>query len=537
MRNTLVAAALAGAALLGFEDGLIDVAGRKQLFVDWKLVESAEGVRLRMNPALRGGEILVRADAPWERGLAARSYSSVIKDGGLVRMWYQVSALEHAPGKNPEFMAVAYAESRDGLHFTKPVLGLVEWNGSKANNLVFPTDPKMMAVGGGSVGRDDNPACPPGERYKSWQKVYPKAGTGIAGPHRIWVSPDGLKWKLSERLVTGLRAADTQPTWFWDERTGRYAGYSREWVQFAGEGRIRMASFNESPDMHAWSGMQIALWPDERDFTGLQRPELEPARMAMQGENWVSKQQRAVSAEGREAAPGEDQVPLPGAPVDVYGPGVMPYEGVYVALAAEYWHSARRDGASWPDTGDVRLAVSRDGRNFVYPGGREPFLRLGPQGTFDSKWMWPMVRPVVMGDEVWIYYYGSNRTHSGRLEQGESVERSGISRAVLRLDGFVSADFDEAGGTLLTPKLRFAGSRLELNLDTSAGGVGRIEIVDESGRPVPGFAMADADPLNGNSVRMVATWRGNRDVSALSGQVVRLRMRMRGAKLYAFQFR
>ena len=49
---------------------------------------------------------------------------------------------------SPEFMAVAYAESRDGLHFTKPVLGLVEWNGSKANNLVFPTDPKMMAVGG-----------------------------------------------------------------------------------------------------------------------------------------------------------------------------------------------------------------------------------------------------------------------------------------------------------------------------------------------------------------------------------------------------
>jgi hypothetical protein len=59
----------------------------------------------------------------------------------------------------------------------------------------------------------------------------------------------------------------------------------------------------------------------------------------------------------------------------------------------------------------------------------------------------------------------------------------------------------------------------------------------ESGEPVRGFTMAEADELNGNSVRFVATWNnGKSDVSRLAGKPVRLRIKMRAAKLYAFQF-
>src|SRR6185437_3390833 len=103
--------------------------------------------------------------------------------------------------------------------------------------------------------------------------------------------------------------------------------------------------------------------------------------------------------------------------------------------------------------------------------------------------------------------------------------------------GFVSADFDYAGGTLLTPPLRFAGSRLELNFDGGAGGVGRVEILDEDGAPLPGFSLAEADQLMGNNVRMTVSWRGHTDLSRLAGKVVRLRVVGRGVRLYAFQFR
>jgi hypothetical protein len=237
--------------------------------------------------------------------------------------------------------------------------------------------------------------------------------------------------------------------------------------------------------------------------------------------------------------PGEDPVPFPGAPMDVYGPGVFPYleaDNVYVALAQIFHHWSLRGNQTWPDTGDVRLAVSRDGIHFQQPGGRAPFLRPGPAGAFDSKWLWPMPRPIRMGDEIWIYYVGMNQDHSSRVEPGPDGKRAAVSRAVMRLDGFVSADFDYTGGSLITPPLRFSGSRLVLNLDTGGGGGGRVEMLDAAGVPIPGFTLGAADPLNGNSVRMPVTWEGKGDLSALAGKPVRLHMKMRSAKLYAFQF-
>ncbi|PYV07516.1 MAG: hypothetical protein DMG07_28570, partial [Acidobacteria bacterium] len=154
---------------------------------------------------------------------------------------------------------------------------------------------------------------------------------------------------------------------------------------------------------------------------------------------------------------------------------------------------------------------------------------------FDSKWLWPLPRPIRMGDELWIYYVGMNVDHSSRVEAGAGGLRTAVSRAVMRLDGFVSADFDYSGGSLISPPLRFAGSRLRLNLDTGGGGGGRVELLDAAGVPIPGYTLGAADPLNGNSVRMAVTWGGKADVSALAGKPIRLHLRMRSAKLYAFQ--
>lgn len=525
-------------------DPSLDVGNRKQLFIDHKFIQAADGVTLTMNPPVRTGEVLIQADAPWEKKLRVASYSSIQAEGGRVRLWYSIVLAEREPGKNPKFMAVAYAESTDGLRFTKPILNLVEYDGSRANNFVLPRDPRLLSVGGGSVRRDENPACPPEEQYKSWMKIYPEPGSGIQGPSRLWVSPDGLHWKLAERRVTGLRATDTQSSWFWDPRVQRYVGYTREWVQFAGEGRIRMASYNESDDMVSWKKTHIALQPDEGDWAANVRPLVAFDRMETKGETLLENaggSPKFADARG-EPAPTEaagDQVPRPGAPVDIYGPGVSRYteaEGVYVSLMTVFHHWNIANNQAHPDTSDVRLGVSRDARHFMQPGGRKPFLGAGPAGAFDSKWLWPLQSPVRMGDELWIYYFGSNVDHSLRMDPAAKAVLAGISRAMMRLDGFVSADFEHGGGSLITPPLRFTGSRLELNLDTGAGGVGRVEILDEAGEPVPGFTLREADQLNGNSVRTVVAWRGRPDLTALAGKSVRLHFKMRSAKLYAFQF-
>jgi hypothetical protein len=107
---------------------------------------------------------------------------------------------------------------------------------------------------------------------------------------------------------------------------------------------------------------------------------------------------------------------------------------------------------------------------------------------------------------------------------------------VTPIDRFVAAASAWGGGTLETPPFRFAGSRLELNLDTSAMGVARVELLDSSGSPIEGLSIADCDPINGNSLAHVVTWKGKSDIGAVAGRGVRLRIVSRATRLYAFRF-
>src|SRR5438128_9283808 len=95
----------------------------------------------------------------------------------------------------------------------------------------------------------------------------------------------------------------------------------------------------------------------------------------------------------------------------------------------------RKGEHSWPDTADLQLAVSRDARNFTRIGGRQSFLRLGPSGSFCSKWVWPLLQPVRMRDELWLYFWATNQDHSSQLDPAAQKLESTISRAVMRLDG------------------------------------------------------------------------------------------------------
>lgn len=498
----------------------IPVLNRKQLFIDTTFIEASEGVTQTMNPPYQTGEVLLTADQPWEQGAYVGSYCSVIKEARdgreCVRVWYDLISGEGRPGSG--YRVVAYAESDDGIHFHKPVLSQVEWEGSQENNFVIPTDLSRFTVGGGSVGLDENPNCPSEERYKSWSKLYSTPGS-LSGGHQLWHSADGIRWHRYTQPTTGLGASDTQPTWFWDADLGRYVGYSREWVQL-GPGRrnrTRMASYNESDDMLAWDNAHMALKSDERDMGAPTRD--------------------GSAVEAGETS--EDQVVNVGAPMDIYGPGVFKYDeaqAVYIATFSAFYHWRPAGEKTWPDTADVQLAVSRNGRQFQRLGDRQPFLRLGPLGSFYSKWIWPCPRPIRMGDELWFYYMGTNKDHARRPDPTAAKTTSALTRAILRLDGFVSVDAHYGGGELTTPPIVFEGSELELNLDTSAGGSVRVEIQDASGRPISGHTLEEADELNGNSVRMPVSWRGSHSVAALAGKPVKLHFRMRDCKLYAFQF-
>ena len=465
--------------------GVMDIGSTRQLFPDLSLMESVHRVELTMNPPYQTGEPLIQKDRPWEEGGSTTgiSYtnSSVLKEKGRVRVWYD--------SLGDEFRQIGYAESTDGVHFEKPELGIVEIGGSRANNIVL-----RGPIGGGAVWVD--PHAPASERYRSFRKTRP------SGELAMHSSPDGLNWTLTRTVALG--ECDTQSVAFWDDAYDRYVLYMRKWFRFDDRSQsYRAVRRFESDDLVEWTDERIVLRAEDGDFEG--------------------------------------PMPWRRPPLDYYGGAVFKQHGVYFMLAQAYWHWLPRpgeEGDGAPAAIDVRLCASRDGKTFRRLGGRRPFMRLGPAGRFDSKAVWAMPNPVRMGDEQWIYYGGVNKEHGGSIDPATPSGRheGAISRAVMRLDGFVSADTGGLIGEMLTHPLRFDGGRLELNVDTSGGGWVLVELRDENGRPLEGYSRDDATPLNGNSVRMTASWGDRTDVSALAGRPVRVRFITRDCKLYAFQF-
>ena len=177
----------------------------------------------------------------------------------------------------------------------------------------------------------------------------------------------------------------------------------------------------------------------------------------------------------------------------------------------------------------------------MFPGdqapGRRPFLRVGLKGGSRSRQLYTAPGFVRVGDSLWNYTSGSNRNHSGQHDPESDGIKYGIYVNESRLDGFISADTPYEGGWLVTPPIAFEGSRLELNVDTSAGGTASVEVQAADRSPIDGFSRNDCDTINGNSTRMPVTYRGNADVSGLAGRSIRLRIETYDAKLYAFQFK
>jgi len=182
--------------------------------------------------------------------------------------------------------------------------------------------------------------------------------------------------------------------------------------------------------------------------------------------------------------------------------------------------------------------ASRDGIQWNWLS-TEPYVACGKPGSGRSGQLYEMVGMVKAGDEIFQYHAASDLRHNvnwaneNTLEQLRNVGR--VFRTVQRLDGFISADFPASGGELVTPPLRFSGSRLELNVNATEG---KVELQDAEGKPLPGYELARCTKIRkADSVRQVIGWNKRKDLSALKGQTVRIRFQMRNAKLYAFQFR
>ncbi len=220
-------------------DPPVAIGSRRELLVDDFLIASLTGAELKPHkPEPR--DVAIVCDAPWEGNTSA--YYSIFQDGDVYRMYYRGSHSDKAK-KMTHAQLTCYAHSSDGVTWTKPSLGLFEFEGSKQNNIVW--------TGAGTHNftpfKDPNPACASDARYKA----LAGGTTTVDGKRKECLnalqSPDGLHWKLLAEGVITAGAFDSQNLAFWDSLRGEYRAY---WRIFAGGVRaIRTAT---SRDFLRW---------------------------------------------------------------------------------------------------------------------------------------------------------------------------------------------------------------------------------------------------------------------------------------------
>ena len=104
--------------------------------------------------------------------------------------------------------------------------------------------------------------------------------------------------------------------------------------------------------------------------------------------------------------------------------------------------------------------------------------------------------------------------------------------AVLRRDGFVGMKAEQAG-ELVTRSVRFSGEHLFVNVDAPAGAL-RAEVLDEDGKPVPGFTAAECVPVTADSTKARVTWRNGATLARFRGRDVRFHFALERGTLYSF---
>jgi hypothetical protein len=467
--------------------GAIDIGSRRELFVDDYLIEVLENAQRVLHHPIPRDVSLVR-NKPWEGNTSG--YTTVSQDGHIYRMYYRGTHTIYTQGKvtSPHREVVCYAESRDGIHWVRPMLKLVEFDGSLENNIIWD------GVGSHNFTpfRDTNPACKPEEKYKA-------LGRGKGGLY-AFKSSDGIHWSLmAEEPVITKGAFDSQNLAFWDSLRGEYREYHRD--------------FRDGRDIRTCTSGDFTHWTEPVFLN------YSPGRVSQLYTNGIIPYYRAphiflgfptryVDYEWAESTKALPQLE-------------------YRQLVAS---SSRRSGTAFTDG---MFMSSRDGINFsIWP---ESLIRPGIQrpGSWfygDNYQNWGLV-------ETESHLEGAPRELSIYVtEAGRQPEGNRLRRITIRVDGFVSVNAPLSGGELIAKPIIFEGSKLLINFSTSAAGSIRVEVQDANGEAFDGFALTDCHEIYGDQIERAVKWRDGSNLGRLAGKPIRLRFVMRDADLYSICF-
>jgi hypothetical protein len=306
----------------------------------------------------RTTEPLLKAEKPWEDFTIG--YCNVIRDGARWRMWY--AAYDHHY-RNDADGILCYAESADGVTWTKPELGLIEYDGNTRNNIVFASGDNGARVHGACVFLDS--AARAGEHYKIvYCKLVNKRWLIFGG-----ASPDGIHWALFDQPLLD-RNSDTQQTCFRDGDI--YRLYLRQWAggDFHGD---RFVSYSHSNMFGVFSDPVEVLRGGEDDPKDLQFYNSAVAKLR---------------------------------------------DDLYVMFPSAFYTKE--------DVVRVHAAFSCDGEHFERVG-RTPILELGTGFDRMTMYVGPGAVAGDKPNEFWFYYFAGNVGHDqsrpNKLQFGGGIGR------------------------------------------------------------------------------------------------------------------
>ncbi len=476
--------------------------GTRILFLDMDNVEVQHNVTRRVleatkhpaNPLLPLGDV-----HEWDSLQAAPWASRTVlydEEEGLFKCWYAGTDLS-----TERWWATGYAYSEDGINWTKPRLGLFEYNGNRDNNIcVMDLGPVIK-----DPGEDD-----PNKRYKML-KMGLQRERGI----RAGYSSDGLHWQEGARIdlpeweggrpdMVVLLRDDQDPD---PNRRYKFVWQRVLPSNKPGPEGVRTKYLGYGPDIEHFEASKL-------------NPILHP-NDGLEHENHFLM--------------------------------LAPYCGQYVMLYEYGWYTPNGSGNFGSYCADIRLATSRDGERYERINPHEKIIPRGPRGAWDGGFLVISDKPVIKGDTIYLYYAGNgedwtswpgSNKHAGyRFTSTGCVRSSRMGLATLRRDGFTclqTTDGETPGFASTRPIDRVAG---DIDLVANVGCTLQnrswveVEVLDpETGDPMAGFTRADCCDISRDGTQLAVRW-GDRGIFNAPKSPFKLRFWIYGAaRLHAFGF-